>query len=265
MTQKVVLIFTKVPIPGFAKTRLMEGTCLSDRDVALIAEAMLKDTIVLACKSNADRVELGFIPEDYFSKLEKIVDSVQKDGFLTKSISYHVQEGSNFDERFSSIVKKSFKNNVDFLVVLGADLPYLDSNIINYAFNQLSETNKKERVVIGPAGGGGIYLVGMTSKFDGNRFIEHSLFRGGVEISQFTKLCKSENFELILLSPFIDIDLEEDLVSLISFIEALEVAKTHKHLYFPKYTAEILKELGIIIKEIQGETRKRKIGKLKRD
>lgn len=265
MTQKVVLIFTKVPIPGFVKTRLVSGTCLSDKDGALIAEAMLKDTIVLACESDADRVELGFIPEDNISKLEKIVESVQKVGHITKSISYHVQEGSNFDEKFSSVVKKSFRNNADFLVVLGADLPYLDLNIINDAFNQLSETKKTERVVIGPAGGGGIYLVGMTRKFDGNRFIEHNLFRGGVEISQFIKLCNSENIELILLPPFIDIDLEEDLVSLISFIKALEVAKTHKYLHFPKYTSEILRELGIFIKETPGETRRRKIGKLKRD
>jgi glycosyltransferase A (GT-A) superfamily protein (DUF2064 family) len=265
MTQKAVLIFTKVPIPGFVKTRLAKDTSLSDKDVALIAEAMLKDTIVLSCKSDADRVELGFIPEDNFSKLESIIDSIKKDGYVTKSISYHLQEGSNFDEMFSSVVKKSFENNSDFLIVLGADLPYLGINIINYAFDQLSEANEKERMIMGPAGGGGIYLVGMTNSFDGNRFVEHSLFRGGVEISQFAKLCESEKIELILLPPFIDIDLEEDLVSLVSIINALEAAKTHKHLHFPKYTTEILRELGIFIDEIPGETRRRKIGKQKRD
>ena len=43
----IVLIFSKVPVPGLVKTRLTQNTVLSEKDTALIAEGMLKDTISL--------------------------------------------------------------------------------------------------------------------------------------------------------------------------------------------------------------------------
>ena len=263
MSQKSVLIFTKVPSPGYVKTRLTQGTSLTKNDVALIAEAMLKDTLGLASESNADKIEIGYIPEYNLSNLEKIVDSIRIDGYLTKSITYHLQNGSNFDERFSSVVNASFKNNTKFLVILGADLPYLDPLIINTAFKQLSKSKFKEKVAIGPANGGGIYLVGIRDSFDSEWFVKHNLFRGGVEVLQFINLCKQENIELNILPPLIDIDIEEDLVSLITFIEALTIAKNYQYFHFPRYTAKVLNELGLYIKEVPDETRKRKISKLK--
>jgi len=261
MSLNVVLIFSKIPVPGLVKTRLTENTCLSEKDAALIAEAMLKDTISLSSNSQADRIYLGYIPQNQKTILNKIVEDLRKDGNLNKSVEYILQEGSNFDERFSSVVNSAFNKGVNNLIVLGADLPYLEPKLINKTFESLSSGMNNQRIVIGPANGGGIYLVGITREFDFKWFNEHHLFRGGVEIIQFTSFCKTMGIDLILLPAFGDIDLEEDLVSLVGYIEALSVSKVYNGFFYPHYTASIINELGLYIEEIKDKTRNRKIGK----
>lgn len=263
MNQKAVLIFSKVPIAGLVKTRLTETTCLSSEESELLARAMLKDTIALVSESNSDRVEIGYIPDGELLKLQNIVEEVREDGFLNKQVFYYLQVGMNFDERFSSVVNASFGEDNKQLIILGADLPYLNPSLINETFNKLSENKEINKIVIGPAGGGGIYLIGLTLDFNPIWFVENSLFRGGVEISQFINLCREKNLKLILLPPLTDIDIEEDLVSLITYIEALEIATDFKYYHYPRYTTEVIKELGLYIEEIPSETRRRKIGKKK--
>lgn len=260
MSKNVILIFSKVPIPGLVKTRLTQNTCLTNEDAALIAEAMLKDTISLSSKSQADQIYIGYLPEDKQSFLKEIVDEVRDDGNLNKQVKYILQKGTNFDERFESVVKSAFFKGTNNLIILGADLPYLEPKILNRSFNYLSTGTNKKKIVIGPANGGGIYLVGIDHEFDYKWFTKYQLFRGGVEISQFSALCKKEEIDLILLPVFVDIDLEEDLVSLITYIEAISVSKIHSF-SCPNYTAKIFYELGLYIKEIKDETRNRKIGK----
>jgi len=261
MALNIVLIFTKVPIPGLAKTRLTKNSVLSEEDVALIAEAMLKDTISLSSKSKADQIYLGYFPEKDKALLENIVGNLHTDANLDKPIYYILQRGSNFDERFGSVVNSAFLKEVNNLIILGADLPHLDPEILNKSFNYLSARINKKKVVIGPANEGGIYLVGINREFDDKWFTQYQLFRGGVEISQFVYLCKDKDIELILLPSYGDIDLEEDLVSLIAYIEALSISKQYNGFYYPNYTAKIIEDLGLYILEIEEETRHRKIGK----
>lgn len=261
MNAKVVLIFTKVPSSGFVKTRLTHGTCLTDDDVVLLAKAMLKDTIALASKTITDRIELGYFPEPDQPILKQIVKEVESDGLLKKPIVYHSQVGANFNERFGSVVSTSFSKGAEEMIILGSDLPFLDPTIINTTFEYLLSDKNAKKLVLGPASGGGIYLVGINNTFNPQWFSEYELFRGGIEISQFIAFSKAEKFPIILLPPFGDIDLEEDLVSLILYIEALSNSQNYSGFYFPKYTAKIVKNLGLYVEEIEGETRNRKIAK----
>ena len=261
MTKKAILIFTKVPTGGLVKTRLSQTTPLSDIEVSLIAEAMLKDTIIIASRSKANLIEIGYYPEQNFSKLEKIVESIQRTNDIPLPIHYYLQQGSSFNERFESVVQASIDNGNELMVVLGADLPYMPPSLINSAFIHLATKNKEMNIVIGPTGEGGIYLVGFSRNFIPNWFTKYNLFTSGVEIIQFTKLCKLEEIQLNLLTPLIDIDIEEDLVSLLAFIEGLKIAENNDNFHFPYYTVKVLESLGVYVKEIKGKTRKRKIGK----
>ncbi|NVM35606.1 MAG: DUF2064 domain-containing protein [Candidatus Lokiarchaeota archaeon] len=256
-----LVIFTKVPIPGLVKTRLTQNTCLTELDSAKIAEAMLKDTISLASNSDADRIQIGYFPEESLRKLNEIIDCVRAEGYLNKPIDLILQYGSNFDQRFGSVVKESFKKNMKYIVVLGADLPFLDPEIINKALENLANKIDEKPIIIGPSSGGGIYLIGITKKFDPSWFSDYKLFSGGLELSKFATICRDNNLFLISLPPYGDIDIEEDLVSLISYVKILKNSEKTIGFYFPHYTAKIIEELELYIIEEQDQTRGRKIAK----
>ncbi len=256
-----LIIFTKVPIPGLVKTRLTQNTCLTERDSAQIAEAMLKDTLSLASKTNADIIQIGYFPEENMDHLNNIIEDVRKDGNLRKPLDLILQKGYNFDQRFGSIVEKSFRKGIKYLVILGADLPFLDPQIINKALEILSEKTDENPIIIGPSSGGGIYLLGITFHFNPGWLLENDLFGGGLELSNFSSFSKDNQFPLISLPPYGDIDIEEDLVSLISYIELLNNSEKSFGFYFPNYTAKIIKDLRLSIIADHYQTRRRKIAK----
>ena len=256
-----VVIFTKIPIPGLVKTRLTRDTCLSVLDSAKLAEAMLKDTISLASMTIADRIQIGYFPQDNVTDLNDIINTLRIEGHLNQSIDLILQYGSDFNQRFGSIVKESFKRNYEFIVILGADLPFLDPEVINEALTYLAKKFDENPVIIGPSSGGGIYLVGITSNFNFNWFSDYNLFRDGSELSKFAKFCKDQEFLLISLPPYGDVDIEEDLVSLISYIDILKNSEMTRGFYYPYYTAKIIEELKLHIVEQLDQTRQRKIAK----
>ncbi len=262
MIDSIIIIFTKVPSPGFVKTRLTLSKNITKVDAANLAEAMLKDTIALASESDTESIGIGFTPDDHRIKLEELINSIKNQKLKSKNLFYFSQSGSNFDQRFESVVKQAMEKGFKNIIVLGADLPYLDPKLINYSLNVLSTNSNDIIILIGPASGGGIYLVGLKNNFNPSWFTRYNLFRGGVEISQFVKMCERENLKLRLLPPRIDIDLEEDLVTLIAFIEALEAAENLTYYHYPEFTVEVIRNLGFKIKEIPGETRRRKIFKI---
>jgi glycosyltransferase A (GT-A) superfamily protein (DUF2064 family) len=256
-----LIIFTKVPIPGLVKTRLTQNTCLTELDSAKIAEAMLKDTISLASKTNFNIIQIGYFPEEGSDYLNEIIEEVRKDGRVDKPIELILQNGSNFDQRFGSIVENSFRENINYLVILGSDSPFLDPQVINKALEILDEKVDEKPIIIGPSSGGGIYLLGITHHFNPNWFSEYNLFSRGLELSRFSIFSKDNQLPLISFPPYGDIDVEEDLVSLITYIELLNYSEKNIGFHFPYYTANIIKDLRLYIIDDQNQTRRRKIAK----
>lgn len=244
---------------GSVKTRLIQDAGLGAEGAALLAEAMLKDTMVLAAESSASEIVVGFAPPDERKSIERIVKGVVKERRLGRPVTFVPQRGTDFDERFGSVVSEAFAIGSENLVILGADLPYLPPDIINRAFSFLKE-DRGNSVVLGPANEGGIYLVGITRHFDPEDFSKNRLFSGGVEISQFIRFCKNEGKALKLLPAFTDIDIEGDLVSLLLYIDAMKTATKFEGLHFPGYTADAIARLGLTVVERAGATRCRGIG-----
>jgi glycosyltransferase A (GT-A) superfamily protein (DUF2064 family) len=259
--KSAVVIFTKIPIPGLVKTRLTRDTCLSELDSGKLAEAMLKDTISLASITTADVLQIGYFPQENISVLKEILDTLRTEGRLKQPIDLFLQDGSDFNSRFGSIVKESFERRNEHIVILGADLPFLDPKVINESLIYLTQKFDENPVVIGPSTGGGIYLVGLTKSFNFNWFSVYNLFRDGSELSKFAQFCKDKKFPLLSLPPYGDIDIEEDLVSLISYIDILKNSETIKGFYFPYYTAKILEELKVHVIKQADQTRQRRIAK----
>ncbi|MFX1281439.1 MAG: DUF2064 domain-containing protein [Promethearchaeota archaeon] len=262
--KRTVIIFTKVPEIGFVKTRLAKTSILNDSEVTTIAKAMLMDTILLSSESDIEIICVGYYPEEKKHLLLELINPLKSE--INKDITFNLilQAGKNFDERFHSVVKSAIEDGYSHLVVLGADLPYLHPKYLNMTF-KLLERNNSQNVVIGPAGGGGIYLVGISYKFNPDWIINYQLFRGGVEISQFVQLAELMNLKFDLLPPLIDIDIDEDLVSLLSFIELMSISHYKNYYHFPKYTAKIIQDLKLSIERKSKNTRMRSIKKYEPD
>jgi len=256
-----IVIFTKIPIPGLVKTRLTRETCLSELDSAKLSEAMLKDTICLASMTVAEKIQIGYFPEENVAELNEIINNLRIEGRLNQPIDLILQYGSDFNQRFGSIVEESFKKNNDRIIILGADLPFLDPKVINKALSYLAEKFDEKPVIIGPSSGGGIYLVGITNSFDFNWFSDYNLFKDGSELSKFAQFCKENELPLISLPPYGDIDIEEDLVSLISYIDVLKNSEMTRGFYYPYYTSKIIEDLKLYIVKQLDQTRQRKIAK----
>ncbi|MGZ4946657.1 MAG: hypothetical protein ACXV5N_09690, partial [Halobacteriota archaeon] len=77
--KNVVIIFAKVPVAGTVKTRLIRDASLNAEGAAVLAEAMLKDTLALAADSNASEILVGFTPADERESVERIVRDVAKE------------------------------------------------------------------------------------------------------------------------------------------------------------------------------------------
>ncbi|MBY8988261.1 MAG: hypothetical protein KGD61_07395, partial [Candidatus Lokiarchaeota archaeon] len=126
---------------------------------------------------------------------------------------------------------------------------------IEIAFLKLKEDTK--RVVIGPSGEGGVYLVGLTKNFNPDWFTDHDIFTGGIEISQFVKLRKKGFISLFLLPPLFDIDVSEDLVSLITILDPIYFSEENMYYHYPEHTSNYIKKLDLHVGYTIGETRKR--------
>ena len=259
-----VIIFCKYPEPGKVKTRLTLGGSLTDRDACDLAEAMLKDTICIALRSTADFLILGYSPEyreqDFWDIYKRILkENPELKGLPTELF---LQSGVNFDKRFQSVAEQAFERDFTHLVILGADLPYMLPEIINKSFEVLGDGEKNLTMVLGPAGGGGIYLVGINRSFEPGWFSKFSLFGGGIEMHQFSDLIAKFKFALHILPTLNDIDMEDDLISLIISLNSMKHAVSVEGMSYPVYFAEAVEKLGITVDVGDTHNRSRKLTKV---
>jgi len=259
--KNTVIIFTKVPEVGLVKTRLAQTSTLNDAEVTSLAEAMLMDTILLSSELDIETICLGYYPEYKKDALLKIIDFLLPEINKEFNIELFPQSGNNFNENFHSVVESAIKSGFEQMVILGADLPYLHPKLIKITFDLLSTTDS-QNIVIGPAVGGGIYLFGLSNNFVPNWIKDHQLFQGGVEISQFVKFAKKMNIGIEILPLLADIDVAEDLVSLMSIIELMSISNYEVYYHYPKYTAKLVKDLNLYIDQQNENTRGRTIKKL---
>lgn len=148
MTFKAKLVvFTKAPLPGQAKTRLSPP--FTSEEAAKLAEAFLFDTLemIKTADLNAERI-IYYTPktaENYFSALIA-------DGWQVKP-----QKGQSLKTRLINALSNESENDSLPVVVIGADSPTLPPHYLAEAFKII----KKADLVIGPALDGGFYLIGI--------------------------------------------------------------------------------------------------------
>ena len=194
-----LLVFARLPELGKVKTRLAAD--LGAEHALTIYEAMLRDLIANIGESTPDtEIEFMWPPTP-----------AANGATLRRAFAHHsaaMQTGPSLGDRLSmALSERFFFHRTQKIVVIGADDPTLDRELIDHAFALLDSCE----YVVGPATDGGYYLIGCRAlAFDPELFLDIEWGTPTVLATTMKKIAALER-TVALLPERYDIDVVEDL------------------------------------------------------
>jgi rSAM/selenodomain-associated transferase 2/rSAM/selenodomain-associated transferase 1 len=180
--------------PG--KTRLCAG--LDPAAHTELRRAILLDTFdVLATVRSAARV-VACEPADACERMREL---------LGPSPDVIAQRGDDLGQRLRHVVEDVFRLGSESVVVIGSDLPDLPARLLGDALEALRGGG--DRVILGPAGDGGYYLIGMNRPHP--ELFERIAWGTDQVLAQTLAAAQRERQEVQLLEPWRDLDTADDL------------------------------------------------------
>lgn len=143
VSDSVLMVFVKNPVPGKVKTRLAEE--VGPGEALAIYHRLLRYTreIVGILNTAIQIWYSGFVPrEDHW---DEIVNRKE------------LQQGDDLGERMEYAFDTVFKEGYARAVIIGSDCAELTPGILEQAFQALDQAD----LVVGPSKDGGYYLLGM--------------------------------------------------------------------------------------------------------
>ena len=195
MNDCALIIFAKLPRVGEVKTRL--GKSIGMEKAAEIYKQFAEDAFTLAdaMKSQGVTIYVFFAPG---------AEKDEVDEWVGRDFLYVVQAGENLGERMQHAFERTFADGAKRSVVIGTDIPELDSSILDSAFKQLPNHD----IVLGPSTDGGYYLLGMNPPI---KQVFVGIEWSTEKVLQQTLDClESLRLSYTLLSEFADVDTVED-------------------------------------------------------
>ncbi|WP_088891944.1 TIGR04283 family arsenosugar biosynthesis glycosyltransferase [Leptolyngbya ohadii] len=196
-----LLIFTRYPVPGQAKTRLIPA--LGAEGSALLQRQMTEHTlrqIEPLIQTDRCSAEIWYAAgADAENELQQMRD------WLGAERQYLSQVEGDLGVKLTAAFQNAFKRGAEKVLAIGTDCPGLGSDRLKEAYQQLESHD----LVLGKATDGGYYLIGMK------RLIPE-LFRditwGTSEVlRQTVAIAQSLNLSIAYLDELSDIDYPEDL------------------------------------------------------
>jgi uncharacterized protein len=218
-SENVVIIMAKQPRAGKTKTRLCPP--VSPEGAALLAEALLKDTIALVAElENADLAIAISPPEslEYFQGISP------KDSLLLPVAGTNI--GVCLERALAGLLQRGYKK----ALALNADGPSLPPENIIQAIDCL-DTND---VVLGPSEDGGYYLIGLK-EITSEVFADIQWSTSQVLVQTLQNVHRL-GLGVALTPPWYDIDTVADAWRLQSELERLPPDRlSHSRRYFNRY------------------------------
>lgn len=196
--EEQIILFTRYPAPGRAKTRLVPA--LGARGAAALHRRLTEQTV--ACIRDLQRKRPVRLEIRYTGGRRVLFQKWLPDADLAP------QGPGGLGERLARSFAEAFGRGSRRVVAVGADCPALSAAILARAFEQL----RGRDLVLGPAADGGYYLLGLSREAP-------SLF-GGIPWGTATVLAatlarvREGAFSFSLLEPLADVDCLEDLAHL---------------------------------------------------
>jgi len=143
-----LVIFTRLPRPGQAKTRLIPA--LGPEGAADLQRELTEATVATARRlreQDGTRVTVRFTDGD----------AAELATWLGPDLAYRDQGDGDLGTRMRLALAAALAEGADRAVVIGCDCPALDADGIGAAFAALADHD----LVLGPARDGGYYLLGL--------------------------------------------------------------------------------------------------------
>lgn len=150
---KAIIVFTRVPVPGHTKTRLMPY--FTGEECAKLHSCFLKD-IGAECKKTGVDLFVFYTDDNKEENIWKEKRKVLASAF-GREAKYCLQKGENLGERMYGAIEQVLNQGYESCILIGSDIPEIRQNDMEMAFRLLEEKD----VVFGPTKDGGYYLVGM--------------------------------------------------------------------------------------------------------
>lgn len=146
---KAIIIFTRVPMPGHTKTRMMPY--FTGVQCAKLHACFLKD-IELACRGCDADVIVSYTPKEGLPGLKKL---------LGADLCYIPQVGKSLGEKMYRTFETVLSMGYESCLLIGTDVPELKEEHLSRAFQIL----QKKEIVFGKTKDGGYYLIGMKKPY----------------------------------------------------------------------------------------------------
>ncbi|CUX31206.1 TIGR04283 family arsenosugar biosynthesis glycosyltransferase [Clostridium sp. C105KSO13] len=191
--KEAILIFTRIPVPGHTKTRMMPY--LSEKECAQLHICFLKD-IERECQKTGRDLYVFFTPEGKQNILFPI---------FGRTVKYREQKGGCLGERMKNALEAVFREGYRACILIGTDIPELRASYLENAFEKL----RTRDVVLGATSDGGYYLIGMkqlyTAAFENQTYGHETVFENTVEA------LKDKNISIDYVPQLSDLDRPGDL------------------------------------------------------
>lgn len=191
-----VVVFTKAPVAGRAKTRLIPT--LGARSAAELYRCFVLDILSRVSDTDADVIVAAAGPDDVEAVRALAAESCARADVIC-------QVGDSLGERMANAIGEALARGHGRALVLGTDSPDLPVGRVEEALRLARERD----LVLGPSFDGGYYLVAMGE-------LRRPLFEGipwSSEDVLAETLRRASELELSvgLLEPWYDVDTPEDL------------------------------------------------------
>ena len=200
-SRKRLILFTRYPEPGTTKTRMIPE--LGAEGAAELQRQMTRHIISRVKEFN------GLHPTPLEVRFEG-GDKNLMQAWLGTEFDYSPQGKGDIGLRMGRALEDGFGSGYETVVIIGSDIPDITGDIIQKAFEGL----KKHDLVLGPAGDGGYYLIGMhqTAFSRANPRLFDGIHWGTDEVlSQTLAVVIKLGLSYTLIDTLDDVDRPEDL------------------------------------------------------
>jgi rSAM/selenodomain-associated transferase 2/rSAM/selenodomain-associated transferase 1 len=196
MDRQRLIIFTRYPVPGRTKTRLIPA--LGREGAAELHRRMTEHTLWVARGG-------GFAKPGCLEVCYSGGDLLSMRNWLGDPWGYRPQSGGDLGERMAHAFQAGFAAGKRRIVLIGTDCPGLSSAHLRLAFLSL----RNHDVVLGPSHDGGYYLLGLRRMVEG---LFSGIAWGGRQVyAQTLKKARAAGLLIRVLNPLSDVDHPEDL------------------------------------------------------